>query len=241
MASLHCYDEVDSTNERALQALAQGSAQHLEAHFALSQSAGRGRLGRSWASPRGAGVYLSLVLRPEAACPAPALTMSAGLGCLGAVRALGVEAVTLDWPNDLELGGAKLAGVLVESRGLPDCVVGVGLNLRPELLPAELRAQRPVAGLLEYAPGLTLERMREALIEHLRMELGRALETPSEVPARYLDALGLRGQRVLVTSAGGELSGRLLGIELERGLSLQGEDNIESWAALEHVQALRRL
>jgi BirA family biotin operon repressor/biotin-[acetyl-CoA-carboxylase] ligase len=107
-------------------------------HVATGQTAGRGRLGRRWESASGAGLFLSLVLLPsEAPHPAAltpphpaaltpphpaALTMSAGLALLAAVHALGLAAAELDWPNDLVVplraARAKLAGILVEARGL---------------------------------------------------------------------------------------------------------------------------
>src|SRR5262245_62468054 len=104
--------EVGSTNERALASVADGSARHGDVHVAEGQTAGRGRLGRSWASASGEGLYLSLVLLTERAPSPAALTMGAGLAVLEGVRSLGVRGAQLKWPNDVLASGAKLAGIL---------------------------------------------------------------------------------------------------------------------------------
>ena len=109
---------VDSTNERALAAVAAGRAQHGDLHVARGQSAGRGRRGSTWVSSDDAGLYASLVLLPAPpAPPPPAVTMLAGLALLDAVHDLGLSRARLKWPNDVMIGERKLAGVLVESRG----------------------------------------------------------------------------------------------------------------------------
>lgn len=102
--------------------------------LAESQTAGLGRLGRTWASPVGAGLYLSVLLRP-AGVPARrlgSLAIVAGLALADVVTAAGVPA-TLKWPNDLLSGGAKLAGVLSElvPGDSTAVVLGIGLNVHP--------------------------------------------------------------------------------------------------------------
>ena len=119
---------VDSTSERAFAAIEDGSARHGDVHVAEAQTRGRGRLGRSWASAPGEGLYLSTVLLPGPPPLSPtALTMATGLAVHDAVRGLGVDAVRLDWPNDVVVDDAKLCGILVESRGLtpaaPHCTL----------------------------------------------------------------------------------------------------------------------
>lgn len=110
---------------------------------AEEQTAGRGRRGRRWVSPRGAGITFSLaapVRRP--ARELSGLSLVAGVAVARALRALGVQA-GLKWPNDLVLGEAKLGGILVETRGAL-AVIGVGLNNRR--VPALERAvARPLA------------------------------------------------------------------------------------------------
>jgi len=123
--------ETGSTNTDAA-SLARAGAPHGTAVLAAQQSAGRGRLGRSWESPTG-GVYVSGVLRP--ALPPAALTglpLAVAVGVADQLAHLGVDA-GVKWPNDLLLGGRKLAGVLLEMSAEADrtawVVVGVGLNV----------------------------------------------------------------------------------------------------------------
>lgn len=110
-----------------------------------AQFDGRGRRGRVWRSPRGCGVYLSLVVRPRFGPEqAGALPLLAGLCVAERARLMGVNA-RLKWPNDVLVGGLKLAGVLCEARaeaGRCVAVIGIGLNLRtpPEGYPPEVLA-----------------------------------------------------------------------------------------------------
>src|SRR5438128_6047736 len=101
---------------------------------AEEQSAGRGRRGRRWHSARGAGVTFSLariVRKPLRELPA--LSLVAGVAAVRALRALGVARAALKWPNDLVVDGAKLGGILVETRGQRGgslAVIGIGINCR---------------------------------------------------------------------------------------------------------------
>jgi BirA family biotin operon repressor/biotin-[acetyl-CoA-carboxylase] ligase len=101
--------------------------------IAGSQTAGRGRLGRLWHSPPGAGLYLSVLLRPEeplALCGR--YTLAAAVAACGASREFGGATVHIRWPNDLLSEGKKLGGVLAEIRtgpAGPELVLGIGMNL----------------------------------------------------------------------------------------------------------------
>ena len=126
--------EVSSTNDEAVR-LAEEGAPAGTIVVAREQTAGRGRGGRKWSSPPGAGVYLSMVLRPETLEPAP-VSVLAGLGIARALDGAfpGLEP-RIKWPNDLYAGGLKFGGVLSEAAwadGRPrHLVVGVGVNVRP--------------------------------------------------------------------------------------------------------------
>jgi len=101
------------------------------------QTSGRGRIGRSWASPPGAGIYASLVLRPPAAVGS-VLTIAAGVAIAeGIARASGLEP-ELKWPNDVHCHGRKLAGILAE-RGPDHVVLGFGINVLRAVYPADVR------------------------------------------------------------------------------------------------------
>jgi BirA family biotin operon repressor/biotin-[acetyl-CoA-carboxylase] ligase len=248
------HETVDSTNERAFAALAEGSARHGDVHLARAQSAGRGRQGRRWESPLDEGLYASVVLLPPPPAPDPAaLTMAAGLAVLEAVRALGLARARLEWPNDLVVDqsaapgsapAAKLAGVLVEARGLdprrPHAVLGIGVNVRQRSFPSALSAERSVTSLalegLEAGP----EQVLRGFLEQLFPLLEAAREAPEELAREYLAATGLRGARVRLERAQGAELGTLEGLDLREGLALRRDDGTLVRAALAHVRALER-
>jgi BirA family biotin operon repressor/biotin-[acetyl-CoA-carboxylase] ligase len=124
---------VTSTMDVALAAAAAGASEGLVV-IAATQTQGRGRRGRTWSSPAGAGLYLSIVFRPPADARATSLlTMAAGVAVRGAIaRATGVTA-QLKWPNDVVVGRRKLAGILAEGLHLGTAeqavVVGIGINV----------------------------------------------------------------------------------------------------------------
>ena len=144
-----------STNELLL---AEGCGDVLLA--AEEQTAGRGRRGRRWRSAPGKGVTFSmakLVRRPLRELGA--LSLAAGVGVARALRALGALEVALKWPNDLVVGGAKLGGILVQTRSQAPgvlAVIGIGINCRRDDALGE-RLRRPVAALEDY---VSVERNR---------------------------------------------------------------------------------
>jgi BirA family biotin operon repressor/biotin-[acetyl-CoA-carboxylase] ligase len=236
---------IDSTSEEAFRALAAGSARHGDVHVATGQTAGRGRRGARWESAEG-GLYASLVgLPPPPAPPAAALTMAAGLAVLATVRELGLTAASLDWPNDVVVGPKKLAGVLVETRGLdparPHWVVGIGLNVAQRRFPAELERERPVTSLaLEGVAGST-ESALAALVRHALPCLERTQTDGDGLARDWLAATGLVGQPVVVRHAdGSSVAGRLLRVTLATGLCLETDAGARAYVALEHVRALER-
>ena len=124
-----------STNDEAAR-LARAGARHGTIVVADAQETGRGRDGRAWASPPGAGLYLSAVVRPPLPIAlVPPMTLAIGVGLCDAARAFGADAY-LKWPNDALVGDKKLAGVLVESHTqggkLDAVIVGIGINLTGE-------------------------------------------------------------------------------------------------------------
>jgi BirA family transcriptional regulator, biotin operon repressor / biotin---[acetyl-CoA-carboxylase] ligase len=163
--------ETTSTNDRA-RALAAAGAPHGTLVTAGAQTAGRGRQGRTWSAPPGRALLMSLVLRD----PRRLLPLAAAVAV---AEAAGPHA-QIKWPNDVLLGGRKVAGILIEGRPQEHwAVAGIGLNvaLRPSDLPDELR---------ETATGLGLEpRDVERVLGDLVAALERRLAAP---PAATLAA-----------------------------------------------------
>ena len=140
---LRWYDEIGSTNDVATTAAEAGAPEGLVV-AANAQSTGRGRVGRSWSSPPGAGLYVSVVLRPQG--PAlQLLTIAAGLAIAEGVHAASALDTCVKWPNDVYVGSRKLAGILAEagsSAGAVDHVVlGFGINILRAALPPDVAAR----------------------------------------------------------------------------------------------------
>ncbi|MFN0007155.1 MAG: biotin--[acetyl-CoA-carboxylase] ligase [Planctomycetota bacterium] len=234
---------VDSTSERAFAALTDGTARHGDVHFATSQSAGRGRRGRSWWSPPGEGLYASLVLLPP---PPPwnpvGLTMAGGLAVLDAARACGLLGARLDWPNDLVAGDSKLAGVLVETKGFvpetPHYVVGLGLNVGQREFPAELRRERAVASLRSLGLLVSVEEAREAVLLSLASRLEQMEGNVDALAADYLLGTGLRDRRVRVRFGDQECLGKLDDLTVAGGVALSEIDGKARSFPLEIVREL---
>lgn len=148
---------VGSTNEMARR-LAMAGAPHGTLVSASEQSAGRGRQGRTWSAPAGRAVLSSVVVRD----PPRLLPLAAGV----AVAEVAGPQAKLKWPNDVLIGGRKVAGILVEGRPREGwAVVGMGVNaaVRPDDLPPELRETAGTLGLGPEAVEPTLDRLLEAL------------------------------------------------------------------------------
>jgi len=140
------FGEVGSTLDVAHQLGEQGSEAGTLV-LADAQSAGRGRLGRSWRSEPGTGIWLTLVERPGGDDALGVLALSLALALAPALEAFSSDAVRLKWPNDVFVGDRKLARILVEARWrgarLDWLAVGVGINVRP---PVELGVGGLLAG-----------------------------------------------------------------------------------------------
>ena len=142
---MEIHEQLDSTNNRA-KVLAASGAPHGLTVIADSQSGGRGRMGRSFYSPERTGVYLTVVLRPDCAPERVSLLTSlAAVATARAIESLARADVKIKWVNDLYLGGRKICGILseagfgMEAGRLEYAVVGIGVNVRKTVFPAELR------------------------------------------------------------------------------------------------------
>jgi BirA family biotin operon repressor/biotin-[acetyl-CoA-carboxylase] ligase len=143
------FAEIGSTNDAAAR-LAEGGASEGTTVIASSQIAGRGRLGRQWFSPPGAGLYVSVVCRNPRA--APIVSLAGGVAVAQGIRRATGLPVTIKWPNDIVVtdhqapgGRRKLAGVLAEgssgAEGVQYVVLGFGINLQPAAYPPDIAAR----------------------------------------------------------------------------------------------------
>lgn len=168
------YASVSSTMDLAAEAVQSGGAEGL-VFCAGEQTAGRGRRGRAWSSPSGAGLYFSILLRPPHAATGDnrlvsLITLAAGVAVRDAIaRAAGVTC-DLKWPNDVVIGPRKVAGILAEGHFIdtPDqaVVLGVGINLLRSSHPPDVDTR---ALSLEDALGAAVD--RAALFEETLVSL----------------------------------------------------------------------
>ncbi len=136
-------DSIDSTNLEAMRQARAGALEGL-CVIAREQTNGRGRLDRSWQSPKDAGLYFSIVLRPQLEMSSwPLITLMAALAvCDALLKACALRA-DIKWPNDICINGRKLCGILVETVETESgaaAIVGIGINLTAISLPPELLA-----------------------------------------------------------------------------------------------------
>jgi BirA family transcriptional regulator, biotin operon repressor / biotin---[acetyl-CoA-carboxylase] ligase len=170
---LHFAPVTDSTNSDALEAARAGEP-HGSVYFADEQLAGRGRGNHGWHSAAGAGLYVSVLLRPPIpAARLPLLPFAAGLAATDAIRATAGLIVDLRWPNDLLIGPRKTGGILVEatinSQSPPHAVVGIGINVHQRSFPADLAT--PATSLdLETGKSNSRQRLLISLLKSLERE-----------------------------------------------------------------------
>ena len=154
------FDSLDSTNLEAMRQARAGGPEGL-CIVAREQLRGRGRMDRSWQSPKDAGLYFSMILRPRLKMSSwPLITLMAALGvCDALMKACDLRA-DIKWPNDICRNGRKLCGILVETietESSAAAIVGIGINLAADSLPAELlAAATSVEEAIGRAPDLEL-------------------------------------------------------------------------------------
>ena len=231
------FPRIGSTNDVVHEFAMAGAAEGLLV-LADEQTAGRGRLDRSWWAPPGASVLMSLLLRPAlSARLAGQLPM-----CLGLAAVEGIEAVTglrpaLKWPNDVVLDGRKLGGMLTELRAdgerLDYAVLGLGLNVNLTFDEPAADGLAAIAVSLRMAAGRPVDRaaLVIALLERCEAWYERLLsgESLHEAWASRLDTLG---RQIIVALPVGTLTGVAVGVTPEGALIVRRPDgtNETIWA-----------
>lgn len=194
----------------------------------LDQTAGRGRLDRSWISRAGEALAVSVLVRDALVAPwAPWVPLAAGAAMTSAVAAV-VPDAALKWPNDVLIGGAKVCGILVEAvPGTSHVVIGAGVNLRQtvETLPV------PTATSLALAGVDPDERVVDELLARYLSELGRLLgvgATAADIRVAVLETCVTIGRRVRIDPLVGEaFDGIATGIDEGGRLVVRSADGVE--------------
>lgn len=222
-------DMVDSTNTRAKQ-LAEAGAPDGTLVVAETQSAAKGRRGRSWMAPAGTGVWFSLLLRPQIEPEhASMMTLVAAMAVEKGIRETTGLHGRIKWPNDVVMDGKKVCGILTEMSADMDSVnhvvVGIGINANIREFPEELREK---ATSLFLASGQVVKRagLLNAVLLAWEEYYGRYLQTEdlSLLAKEYNEKLaGLHG-RVQVLAPKGDYTGISHGINHRGELLVERED-----------------
>lgn len=228
-----CLDRVDSTNDY-LKKLALQGAEHGTVVLADGQSGGRGRMGRRFESPAGAGVYLSVLLRPECE-PSEIVTLTAWAAvavCDALEVCCGIRA-DIKWTNDLLLNGRKLCGILTElvmDRNMPCVVLGIGLNV------VQSREDFDALGLGEIATslaaegvsrGVDREMLAAALITALDGMMKEFPQAKKQWLGRYRERCVTLNRPVSVHRTGETLNAFALAVEEDFSLRVRYENGGE--------------
>lgn len=232
--SIELHWQIDSTQTRA-HALAAHAGHRPVLVLAESQSAGRGRQGRSWHSPLGANIYYSLCWRsPRPAAAQAGLALVVGLSLRRALADFGLD-LKLKWPNDLWLAGRKLGGVLIDLLARPEgcrCVIGVGINQRmPPTAHAAIDQQwTDLASALNPLPDRTV--LTTALVRTLLSDLERFDQHGfAAFHAHWAAADALLGQLVTLGDAAQLVSGQVVGVDELGRLLLENDGAVRAVVA----------
>jgi BirA family transcriptional regulator, biotin operon repressor / biotin---[acetyl-CoA-carboxylase] ligase len=222
-------DAIDSTSEEARRRALEGDPGRLWI-VADEQSAGRGRRGRSWVSPRG-NLYASAVLiDPCAPAIAAQIGFVAGVALARAAEDIG-GAARLKWPNDLVVEGTKCAGLLVEGVSLhPNgmaCIVGIGVNCESAPDGAGYPTARLTAGDRRPADRRALFRRLAIRFDEALGQWGAGAEFGA-IRSAWLDHAAGLGERIRIETAGGRREGTFEGLDGEGRLLFRGAGGIEA-------------
>jgi BirA family biotin operon repressor/biotin-[acetyl-CoA-carboxylase] ligase len=227
LAKLEVFSEVDSTNSYLMQMPGPESGK-MSIAVTDNQTAGRGRHGKTWQSPPGAGLCLSAAYTFARPPPnLPALTLALGLGVISALEELGAGNVKLKWPNDLVALDRKLGGILTEVQQQPadtlTVVTGIGVNLNLQHMlqfdgetswsqrPVDLNQICSEAPRREQVAGKLITQLLRAFVEFEQAGF-------APVAARWPDYDWLFGRNVTIDTANIQLSGVGAGIDEDGAL-----------------------
>jgi BirA family biotin operon repressor/biotin-[acetyl-CoA-carboxylase] ligase len=230
---IYYFDDIDSTNNEAKK---QANLGCHEGAIVLSemQNSGRGRISRSWFSPAGKGIWLSVILRPPFhPYDAPKCTLMTAVAVTKAIRRVTQVKCGIKWPNDILYEGKKLVGILTEMNAEMDVInyvvigMGINVNIEQQEFPGELTE---IATSLSLATGQTVSRL--SLLQEILIELEREYNNViqhgfSPVLDDWRKLSVTLGQTVDVLGGNKQFSGLAVDIDNDGALLVQIEDRIE--------------
>ncbi len=225
---LYFFKTISSTNDYARE-LAERDEPEGTLVISEEQTAGRGRMGNSWISPPGTGLWISLILRPPLPPSQSSLiTPMTAVAVAGAIRKVTGLSAGIKWPNDIIINNKKVAGILMESsagdRLIKHLIVGIGINVNTEDFPEEIRER---ATSLSICSGKKISRM-EILISVIRqLERLYSIVIPGGDPAaileRYRSWSVTIGRMITATRSGTKFTARALDITATGGLLVRDQ------------------
>lgn len=233
---IYCFDSIDSTNTKAKE-LAEAGHPSGTLVVADQQTLGRGRRGRSWESPAGTGIFMTLMLKPDInPNNASMLTLVAAMATARAITEVTGEAAQIKWPNDIVMNGKKVVGILTEMSAQFDyinhIVVGIGINVHNEKFPEEI-AKTASSLLLECGHRIHRASLIEAFLEEFERLYAIYLETEdmSGLQKEYDSLLVNRGRQVRVLDPKEPFEGKAMGI------TKKGELIVDTWESRKLVSS----
>ncbi|MCC6329577.1 MAG: biotin--[acetyl-CoA-carboxylase] ligase [Acidobacteria bacterium] len=236
------FDTLDSTNTEAIRQAREGAAEGL-CIIARQQTAGRGRLGRTWISEKDAGLYFSIVLRPRIdARYLPLITLMTGVAVHDTLVEFGVRP-DIKWVNDVHVNGKKIAGILAETAETPKglaVVVGIGINLRPSSFPPEIA---DIATSINQIVGkISIEMLAGSMIKYLAYFYDLLQDTDGNIT--IIDEWRRRssyflGKYVRVSVGDETLTGVTDGLEWNGALRIKRDDGSVTIVQAGDVENLR--
>jgi len=222
------FEQLDSTNSEAARQARQGAAEGL-CVLARQQTDGRGRHGRNWVSGKDSGLYFSVVLRPAIEQWAmPLITLMAGVAVHDTLLEFGLKP-DIKWVNDVLVGEKKISGILselIETRGGPAVIVGIGINLGTSALADEIANIATSIG-SETHKIVEPEDVAKVLTRHLShfYEILNRPDGPAEIIRQWRErSTYFQGKHVSVTLENEMLNGTTDGLEDNGALRLKTAD-----------------
>lgn len=233
---IYYFDSIDSTNTKAKELAEEG---HPSGTLVVAdrQTAGKGRRGRSWESPSGIGIFMTLMLKPEInPNHASMLTLVAAMATTRAIRRVTGVPAMIKWPNDIVMNGKKVCGILTEMSAQFDyinhIVIGIGINVHNEDFPEEI-AQTASSIYLESGQHIHRASLIEAFLEEFEDVYAEYLKTEDmEGLMKEYDAMLVnRGRQVRVLDPKEPFEGKAMGI------TKKGELIVDTWESRKLVSS----
>lgn len=235
-SEIYYFDSIDSTNTKAKE-LAEDGHPSGTLVVAEQQTSGKGRRGRSWESPVGSGIFMTLMLKPEInPNNASMLTLVAAMATVRAIRRVVEVPAMIKWPNDIVVNSKKVCGILTEMSAQFDyinhIVIGIGINVHNEAFPEEI-AQTASSLYIESGQHIHRASLIEAFLEEFENVYEEYLKTEDmeSLQKEYDQMLVNRGRQVRVIDPKESFEGKAMGI------TKKGELIVDTWESRKLVSS----